>query len=154
MLAPCYDYAITILSYNPKTIKMMHTTLLAKWYTLKDIDWTINKLIEQEYLDDYSFCKAYFESEVINKGKSVNAIKKKMYEKGMPADILKTVLEELETEIKDNRYESLAKEIQKLHKQWHDLVKIYEKLTRKWHRYDDIKWALEYIKEKKETQWK
>lgn len=40
-----------------------------------------------------------------------------MYEKGMPSDILKTVLEELETEIEDNRYESLAKEIQKFHKQ-------------------------------------
>ena len=149
MLAPCYDYAITILSYNPKTIKMMHTTLLAKWYTLKEIDYTINKLLEQGYLDDYAFCKAYFESEVINKWKSVNAIKKKMYEKGMPADILQAVLEELESEIEDNRYESLAKEIQKLHKLWHDLVKIYEKLVRKWHRYDDIKWALEYIKEKK-----
>jgi len=154
MLAPCYDYAITILSYNPKTIKMMHTTLLAKWYTLKEIDYTINKLVEQWYLDDYAFCKAYFESEVINKWKSVNAIKKKMYEKGMPSDILKTVLEELETEIEDNRYESLAKEIQKLHKQWHDLVKIYEKLVRKWHRYDDIKWALEYIKDKKEWNGK
>jgi hypothetical protein len=28
-------------------------------------------------------------------------------------------------------------------------MKIYEKLARKWHRYDDIKWALEYIKEQK-----
>jgi hypothetical protein len=64
------------------------------------------------------------------------------------------VLEELESEIEDNRYESLAKEIQKLHKLWHDLVKIYEKLVRKWHRYDDIKWALEYIKEKKEWNGK
>jgi hypothetical protein len=40
-----------------------------------------------------------------------------MYEKGMPSDILQAVLEELESDIEDNRYESLAKEIQKLHKQ-------------------------------------
>ncbi len=149
MQLSCYDYALTILSYNPKTVKMMHTTLLAKWYTLQDTEYTIQKLLEQWYLDDYAFCKAYFESEVINKWKSVNAIKKKMFEKGMPSDIVKEVLEELEEEIQDHRYENLAKEIKKFHKQWHDLVKIYEKLVRKWHRYDDIKWALEYLNEKK-----
>lgn len=149
MNLPVFDYALTLLSYNPKTIAMMRKTLLAKWYHLDETNRCIDKLIEQWYLDDYAFCKAYFESEVINKWKSVNAIKKKMFEKGMPSDILKEVLDELWEEIEDHRYENLAKDIQKLHKQWHDLVKIYEKLVRKWHRYDDIKWALEYINEKK-----
>lgn len=151
MKLPCYDYALTILSYNPKTVKMMQTTLLAKWYNLTEVEYTINKLIEQSYLDDYAFCKAYFESEVINKWKSVNAIRKKMFEKGMPSDIVKEVLLELEEEISDHSHENLAKEIQKMHTMGHDLVKIYEKLTRKWHRYDDIKQALEYIKSKKEA---
>lgn len=149
MQLSCYDYALTILSYNPKTVKMMNTTLLAKWYTLQDTEYTINKLLEQWYLDDYAFCKAYFESEVINKWKSVNAIRKKLFEKWMPSNIVIEVLEELKEEIEDHSDANLAKEIIKFHKQWHDLVKIYEKLVRKWHRYDDIKKALEYIKEKK-----
>ncbi len=151
MKIPAYDYALTILSYNPKTISMMRTTLLTKWYELKETDKAIGKLTEQWYLDDYQFCKAYFVSEVINKGKSVNAIKTKMYEKGMPPDITKAVLIELDEEIIESSSENLAKEIQKMHSMWDDLVKIYEKLTRKGHRYDDIKKALEYIKAKKEA---
>lgn len=151
MHLPVFDYALTILSYNPKTIAMMKKTLLIKGYNLDEVEHCIEKLCEQWYLDDYAFCKAYFQSEVINKWKSVNAIKKKMYEKGMPSDIITQVLEELGDDIEDHRYENLAKDIQKLHNQWHDLVKIYEKLTRKWHRYDDIKWALEYLNEKKKS---
>lgn len=150
MKLSAYDYALTILSYNPKTIAMMKKTLLAKWYQLNDVEYTLNKLIEQEYLNDYAFCKAYFESEVINKGKSIQNIKQKMYEKGMPSDIVKEVLAELDEEIQNNSIGNLAKEIQKFHKQGHDIIKIYEKLARKGHRYDDIKQALEYINNKKE----
>ena len=151
MKLSAYDYALTLLSYNPKTIAMMKKTLLAKWYQLPDVEYTINKLIEQEYLNDYAFCKAYFESEVINKGKSVYNIKQKMFEKGMPSDIVKEVLEELEEELEDSRYANLAKDIQKIHKQGHDIIKIYEKLARKGHRYEDIKKALEYLNEKRES---
>ncbi len=143
-----YDYALTLLSYNPKTIAMMKKTLLAKWYTLTDVEYTLNKLIEQEYLDDYAFCKAYFTSEVIHKGKSIQNIKQKMYEKGMPSDIVKEVLAELDEEIQESGVGNLAREIQKLNKQGYDIIKIYEKLARKGHRYDDIKQALEYINNK------
>lgn len=146
-----YDYALTLLSYNPKTIAMMKKTLLAKWYHLDDIEHTIDKLIEQEYLNDYSFCKAYFESEVINKWKSIQNIKQKMYEKGMPSDIVKEVLAELDEELKESMAWNLAKEIQKLHNQGHDIIKIYEKLARKGHKYDDIKQALEYLNEKNQN---
>ena len=151
MRLSAYDYALTILSYNPKTIAMMKKTLLAKWYQLSDVEYTINKLIEQEYLNDYAFCKAYFESEVINKGKSIQNIKKKMFEKGMPSDIVKDVLTELDEEIQEHSIGNLAKEIHKLHKQGHDIIKIYEKLARKGHRYDDIKQALEYINIKQQN---
>lgn len=73
-----------------------------------------------------------------------------MVEKGMPSDIVKEVLIELDEEIEEHSVGNLAKEIQKLHKQGHDILKIYEKLARKGHRYDTIKQALEYINIKKE----
>ena len=149
MKLPCYEYAQTILSYNPKTVFMMRTTLLAKWYPLHEVEYTIDKLIQEDYFGDYKFCKAYFTSEVINKGKSKAAIKKKMIEKGMPSDIIKDVIAELEEEMSESTITNLAQEIKKLHKAGHEIMKIYEKLARKWHRYDDIKWALEYIKEQK-----
>ena len=130
---------------------MMKKTLLAKWYTLREVEYSINKLIEQDYLNDYAFCKAYIESQVIHKGKSLQNIKQKMYEKGMPSDILKEVLEELEEELHDSRYTNLAKDIKKLHKMGDDIIRIYEKLSRKGHQYDDIKKALEYINEQQEN---
>lgn len=128
----------------------MRTTLLSKWYTLIEIDYTIDKLIKEDYLNDRKFCEAYFNSEVINKGKSKRAIKKKLFQKGMPSDIIDDVLEEMDEELDEANIPNLARDIQKLHKQWHDIIKIYEKLARKGHRYDDIKAALEYIKEQKE----
>lgn len=117
MKLSCYDYALTILSYNPKTISMMRTTLLTKGYTLIEVEYAINKLIEQDYLNDRKFCQAYFFSEVINKGKSKWNIKKKLYEKGMPSDIIDDVLEEMDEELEESNIPNLARDIQKLHKQ-------------------------------------
>ncbi len=145
MRLPCYDYALTLLSYNPKSTAMMKKTLLAKGYDLTEVERTISKLESQSYLDDEAFCKAYFQSEVINKWKSINAIKKKMYEKWIPKEIITETLEELAEDIDDTLMANLAKEIRSLHSKWHDIIKIYEKLARKWHRYDDIKWALQYM---------
>lgn len=149
MKLPAYDYALTLLSYNPKSEFMMRTTLLAKGYTLNEVNFAIDQLIEQDYINDYKFCEAYFASEVVNKGKSKFAIKKKMIEKGIPSDIINDVLTSMDEDISETTIPNLARDIQKLHKLWHDIMKIYEKLARKWHRYDDIKAALEYIKEQK-----
>lgn len=152
MKLSAYDYSLTLLSYNPKSIFMMRTTLLAKWYTLDDVDFTINKLIDDDYLNDRKFCEAYFNSEVINKGKSKMAIKKKLFEKGIPSDLINDVLEDMSEQFTETTIPNLARDIQKLHNNGHDILKIYEKLARKWHRYDDIKAALEYIKESKEKK--
>ena len=146
-----FDYALTILSYNPKTVFMMRTTLLSKGYPLEEVERTIDDLLDEDYLNDHKFCEAYFNSEVINKGKSKMAIRKKLYEKGMPSDIVEEVLEKMDDEFTETMIPNLARSIQKLHKLWDDIIKIYEKLARKWHRYDDIKAALLYIKEQKET---
>lgn len=150
MKLSCYDYALTLLSYNPKTIAMMKKTLLAKGYKLIEVEYTLNKLIEQDYLNDYVFCKTYIESQVIHKGKSLQNIKQKMFQKGMPSDIVKEVIEELDEELEEVRYTNLARDIQKLHNMGDDIIRIYEKLSRKGHHYDDIKKALEYLNEEQE----
>lgn len=147
MKLPAYEYSLTLLSYNPKSVFMMRTTLLSKWYPLHEVDYAINKLLEDNYLNDHEFCKAYFTSEVINKWKSKRAIRKKMIEKWIPSDIVNDTLEDLDEEFTETTIPNLARDIQKLHKLGHDVLKIYEKLARKWHRYEDIKSALEYIKD-------
>lgn len=151
MRLPCYEYALTLLSYNPKSEAMLRKQLLAKGYDLTQVDRTVQTLQGQNYINDHAFCTAYFESEVINKGKSLNAIKKKMYEKWIDKDLMNQVIEELWEELESTTVTNLAKEIRKLSNQWHDIIKIYEKLARKWHRYDDIKGALEYINEENEN---
>lgn len=140
-----YDYALTILSYHPKTVGMMKKTLLSKGYSLDEVERTLDRLNEQDYLNDYEFCKAYLTSEVINKGKSLPLITKKLYEKLMPKDIIKQVSEELANEIAESTVGNLAKEIQKFHDKGIDIITIYEKLARKGHHYDNIKQALEYL---------
>lgn len=112
-----YEYAMTILSYNPKTVAMMKKTLLAKGYPLQEVEYTLQTLREQNYLNDYAFCKAYFTSEVLHKGKSVHAIKQKMFEKGMEPDTVKEVLAELDEELQSSTISHLAQHIQKLHRQ-------------------------------------
>ena len=70
-----------------------------------------------------------------------------MIEKWIPSDIVNDTLEDLDEEFTETTIPNLARDIQKLHKLGHDVLKIYEKLARKWHRYEDIKSALEYIKD-------
>ena len=140
-----YDYALFLLSRTPKTVKMMKTTLLWKWFPFEEVEETLNRLIASDYLNDRAFCEAYIRSEVINKGKSLNLIKKKFYEKGMPQDIVEETIQYMEEELEESKNGNLARDIRKFSQQWHDILKIYEKLTRKGHRYDDIKQALEYI---------
>ncbi len=140
-----YDYALFLLSRTPKTVKMMKTTLLFKWYPFEEVQQSLERLIQSDYLNDEAFCEAYIRSEVINKGKSLNLIKKKLYEKGMPQDIVDETIILLQEEFEESTMTNLARDIRKLSQQWHDILKIYEKLSRKWHRYEDIKQALEYI---------
>lgn len=140
-----YDYALLILSRTPKTVAMMTQQLLKKWYNYDQTQRTIEALKSDNYLNDEAFCEAYIRSEVINKWRSLNLTKKKLYQKWMPQDIINATLEDLEEEIDEVKISHLAREIRKLNDRWDDVLKIYQKLSRRGYVYDDIKVALEYM---------
>lgn len=142
-----YDYALTLLSYNPKTTYDMRTRLMSKWYNLDDVNYTIDKLTEQDYLNDAMFAQAYIRSEVINKGKALRTMIAKLRQKGIDQTIIKDTIADMDEEINESTTENLLKEIRKLHNLGHDIITIYTKLTRKWHNYDNIKKALETLKD-------
>lgn len=147
MQLSAYDYALTLLSYNPKTTYDMRTRLMTKWYPLDEVNYTLKKLIDQDYLNDRMFTQAYIRSEVINKGKALRAIIAKLRQKGIDQTLIKDSIADMDDEINESSIENLLKEIRKLHNAWHDIMTIYTKLTRKWHNYDAIKKALESLKD-------
>ena len=62
-----YEYALSVLAHTPKTVRDMRVKLHLKGYDEPDIVWVINKLIEQDYLNDTMYAKAYIQSEAIKK---------------------------------------------------------------------------------------
>ncbi len=69
----------------------------------------VNRLKEYGYIDDYRFAASYAESLRDNRGKSRRIIEGKLYEKGVPKDIITEVMDALPMNEEDQLLRALAK---------------------------------------------
>lgn len=79
-----FDFACRLLAGRDYFTEELRQKILAKGATTEETATTIEKLNRFNYLDDTKVLKKYI-SEIISKGKGINYLKQKLYEKGCSA---------------------------------------------------------------------
>ncbi len=139
----CIDYALRYIYRFPKTEKELIIKLYQKWYWTKIVKKVIDDFKEKWYVDDLKFAESYVRSEVINKGKPLLLIIKKLEGKWVDKDMLKSIVHNFEDEISEWIRNKIKKGIESYKSKWVDGFDIIQKLMRKGYNLDDIKYVIE-----------
>lgn len=92
--------ALKSLKSRFKSVKDLRLSLLQKEYPQEYVDKAIQKLLDQGYLNDRSFAKAYINTQMITTSKGPKKLERELLDKGVSLDI---VLEELEIFTKEEQ---------------------------------------------------
>ncbi len=93
-LEKAYSYSIYLLSLKLRTEGEIRNKLQIKNYKLQIIDSVVQKLKENQYIDDQRYAEVYVENLKKYKTFGYYGIKKKLMEKRLPAGIIEQVLDE------------------------------------------------------------
>jgi regulatory protein len=99
-----YDF----LSYRIRSVKEIKDKLKLKEISQGTIEKTIAHLKELKLLDDEEFARQLVKEKLANKPSGKAVLKQKLYQKGIPAEITKRVLEET---FNDSNEKEFVKEI-------------------------------------------
>ena len=133
------EYAMTYLSRYPKTEQEMKVLLYTKWYNTDEIEYAMQVLKENNFINDEKFTESFFYSEVEKKGKPLFLIKKKLQQRGIPDDLLDRYVEENEESLQIGIEKGIEREIDTYKKKGIDGFDIIQKILRKGYRLQDIK---------------
>lgn len=134
-----YEYALNLLSRFPKTEKELRIKMYQKGYDSETVTATLERLKNENYLNDALFAESYFNSEVIRKGKPLFLIRQKLEMKGIDPSILDQLVYELADEIQEGVEQGILKAIDAYKKKWVDGFEIIQKVMRKGYKLSDIK---------------
>lgn len=90
-----YDYALFLLNLQMRTEAVMREKMLARGYLPEIIDGVIARLFEDRYLNDEHYAEVFIESMKRYKYYGPFMIKKKLFEKKVPKEIIAEKLAEL-----------------------------------------------------------
>ena len=135
----CYDYALKFIYNHPKTEQDLRIKLFQKWFSSDEVRHTMEILKQQKFIDDKMFAQMYFNSEVINKGKPVILISRKLEVRGVPKEIVQKVIQENQEDINVWIHARIKKDIESYKRKGEEGFNIIQKLLRKWYKIDDIK---------------
>lgn len=93
-----YDYALFMLNLRMRTEAEMREKMVARGYYQQVIDTVIIRLFEDRYLNDEHFAEVYVESMKRHKYYGAYMMKKKLFEKKVPKEIIEQKLSELVTD--------------------------------------------------------
>lgn len=85
-----------LLGDMPRTEKNIRTKLIQSHYTDESITPVIEELKEYKYIDDVNYAYEYANSLKLNSNKSRRVIEAKLYEKGVPRDVIYQVMNDIE----------------------------------------------------------
>jgi len=94
----CLDAAYRYLSYRPRSEGEMKQRLLKRGFDTEVIERTIEKLKEQDVIDDYAFARFWKDAQLSHKPKSKRLIIRELVEKKIREDIIKQVTEAIDDE--------------------------------------------------------
>ena len=94
----CINVAYRYLSYRPRSEGEMEQRLRKRGFEPEVIERTIEKLKEQDILDDYDFAKFWKDVQLSYKPKSKRLIIKELIDKNVEEGIIKQVTEGIDDE--------------------------------------------------------
>ena len=139
MAKSCYEYAIWVIGKYPKTEKELRIKMYQQWYDSETVTRTLEKLKQDNFVNDELFAESYINSEVIRKGRPLLVITQKLEIRGIDKSIISKVVHDAWDEIDNWVLQWIEKEIKQYKKKWVDGFDIIQKLMRKWYRLGDIK---------------
>jgi regulatory protein len=139
MAKSCYEYAIWVIGKYPKTEKELRIKMYQQWYDSEIVTRTLEKLKQDNFVNDELFAESYINSEVIRKGRPLLVITQKLEMRGIDKSIISKVVHDAWDEIDNWVLQWIEKEIKQYKKKWVDGFDIIQKLMRKWYRLGDIK---------------
>lgn len=83
-----YYVALKALKSRFKSVMDLRNLLIKKQYPIEYIEKAIKKLLEQGYLDDRSFVKAYINEQLLTSSKGPRKIMKELLNHGVSSDII------------------------------------------------------------------
>ena len=109
----CLDVAYRYLSYRPRSEGEMKQRLRKRGFDTEIIERTIEKLKEQDIINDYAFAIFWKDAQLSHKPKSKRLIIKELVEKKVEEGIIQQVTEGIDDErnaytLGDNRARALA----------------------------------------------
>jgi regulatory protein len=139
MAKSCYEYTIWVIGKYPKTEKELRIKMYQQWYDSEIVNRTLEKLKQDNFVNDELFAESYINSEVIRKWRPLLVISQKLETRGIDKAIISKVIHEAWDEIEQWIHQWIEKEIQQYKKKWVDGFDIIQKLMRKGYRLGDIK---------------
>jgi regulatory protein len=139
MAKSCYEYAIWVIGKYPKTEKELRIKMYQQWYDSEIVTRTLEKLKQDNFVNDELFAESYINSEVIRKGRPLLVITQKLEMRGVDKSIISKVVHDAWDDIDNWILQWIEKEIKQYKKKWVDGFDIIQKLMRKWYRLGDIK---------------
>lgn len=106
-----WQYALFLLNLSMRTVAEVREKMLKRGYDKKVINLVINNLQEEKYLDDNNYAEVFINSMKNYKSYGLIMMRKKMYEKKLPKEIIAEQLSNLVTE--GDEQEIAARYIQK-----------------------------------------
>ena len=134
MAKSCYEYAIWVIGKYPKTEKELRIKMYQQWYDSEIVSRTLEKLKQDNFVNDELFAESYINSEVIRKGRPLIVITQKLEMRGIDKAIISKVIHEAWDDIENWTLQWIQKEINQYKKKWVDGFDIIQKLIRKWYR--------------------
>lgn len=93
-----YQYALFLLNLSMRTVGEVKEKMKQRGYDQKVVKEVINSLLQDKYLDDVNYAEIFINSMKNYKTWGRFMMKKKMYEKKLPAELIEEKLNELVAE--------------------------------------------------------
>ena len=106
----CDVYYVALNSINSrfKSVFELRQYLERKEYPKDLIELAINKLLDQGYLNDRSFCKSYINNQIITTTKGPYKIRRELRDKGIDDDIIEDEIVAFDEELEFDKVNKLA----------------------------------------------
>ena len=128
-----YQYALFLLNLSMRTVAEVREKMAKRGYTTIVINEVINNLLQEKYLNDENYVEVFINSMKNYKTWGRFMMKKKMYEKKLPKELIESKLVELvsdedETEIAERYLQREYKDVELKDLAYEDKQKVMRRL--------------------------
>lgn len=89
-----YAFSLRFLSYRPRSIKEVKESLEKKKAPPEVVERIISLLLEQKFLNDEEFARAWIDSRLRSRPKALSILKQELSQKGIGREIIENVIPE------------------------------------------------------------